>query len=104
GIAWLNLAAGRITLIDVSMEEAPATLERVEPAELLHADDAQAPALRGRGPVRALPAWHFDAAAAAQALARQLGTQDLAPFGATHPPLAGGAAGRVLAAPGRARE
>ena len=96
GIAWLNLAAGRITLIDVSADEASATLERIEPAELLHADDAQAPALRGRSPIRALPAWHFDAAAAAQALARQLGTQDLAAFGAAEVPLAIGAAGALL--------
>jgi hypothetical protein len=96
GIAWLNLAAGRITLIDVSTDEVSATLERIEPAELLHADDAQAPALRGRSPVRTLPAWHFDAAAAAQALARQLGTQDLAAFGAAEAPLAIGAAGALL--------
>jgi DNA mismatch repair protein MutS len=96
GIAWLNLAAGRITLIDVAEEEASPTLERIEPAELLHVDAAQAPALRGRPPARALPAWHFDATAAAQALTRQLGTQDLAAFGAADAPLAIGAAGALL--------
>jgi len=96
GVAWLNLAAGRITLIDVAADEVSATLERIEPAELLHADDAEPPALRGRSPVRALPAWHFDAAVAAQSLARQLGTQDLAAFGAADAPLAIGAAGALL--------
>ena len=96
GIAWLNLAAGRITLIDVAAGEVAATLERIEPAELLHVDGTHAPPLRGSAPVRALPAWHFDVAAAAQALARQLGAQDLAPFGAADVPLAVGAAGALL--------
>ncbi|MEO5763886.1 MAG: DNA mismatch repair protein MutS [Casimicrobiaceae bacterium] len=96
GIAWLNLAAGRITLIDVPADEALATLERIEPAELLHADDAPAPALRRRSPIRPLPGWHFDATAAAQALQRQLGTQDLASFGVVDAPLAVGAAGALL--------
>ncbi|HET9045980.1 MAG TPA: DNA mismatch repair protein MutS, partial [Casimicrobiaceae bacterium] len=96
GIAWLNLAAGRIALIDVDADEAAATLERIDPAELLHVDGAGTPALRGRSPIRALPAWHFDAAAAGQALARQVGTQDLASFGASDAPLAVGAAGALL--------
>ena len=97
GIAWLNLAAGRITLTDVPASEAAATLERIEPAELLYPDGGDAPAVRGMTPpARALPAWHFDSAAAVQALARQLGTQDLAAFGANDVPLAIGAAGALL--------
>ena len=97
GIAWLDLAAGRITLTDVASVESAATLERIEPAEVLHADGAAAPSLRGRPPpMRALPAWHFDPAPAAQALARQMGTQDLTAFGADDAPLAVGAAGALL--------
>jgi DNA mismatch repair protein MutS len=96
GIAWLNLAAGRITLVDVAAEDAAGTLERIEPAEILYVDDSAPPMQRARVPLRALPAWHFDATAASQALARQLGTQDLRPFGAVDAPLAVGAAGALL--------
>ncbi|HEX6137383.1 MAG TPA: DNA mismatch repair protein MutS [Casimicrobiaceae bacterium] len=98
GIAWLNLASGRITLTDVASGECAATLERVEPAELLLPEDGAAPAWRGKAPaLRALPAWHFDRAAAERALARQMGTIDLQGFGADAAPLAIGAAGALLA-------
>jgi DNA mismatch repair protein MutS len=97
GIAWMSLTSGRLTLTEVPAGEANAALERLEPAELLLQDDAPAPALRGVAPpVRALPAWHFDHAAAERALARQLGTQDLAAYGANDVPLAVGAAGALL--------
>jgi DNA mismatch repair protein MutS len=43
GIAWLNLASGRLTLADVGHGELAATLERIEPAELLLAQDAALP-------------------------------------------------------------
>jgi DNA mismatch repair protein MutS len=98
GIAWLNLASGTITLTDVSVAEAGATLERIEPAELLIADGASAPAWRGRAAaVQTLPAWHFDTATASRALARQLGTLDLRGYGADQAPVAIGAAGALLA-------
>ena len=98
GIAWLNLASGRMTLTDVALVDCAATLERIEPAELLLAEDAVAPAWRGKGtPVHALPAWHFDREAAARALARQMGTLDLRAFGVDAAPLATGAAGALLA-------
>jgi DNA mismatch repair protein MutS len=98
GIAWLNLASGRMTLTDVALVDCAATLERIEPAELLVAEDAVTPAWRSRGaPAHALPAWHFDPGAAARALARQMGTVDLRAFGAESAPLAIGAAGALLA-------
>ena len=62
GIAWLDLASGRMTLTDVARGDVAAALERVEPAELLHVEDTSVPAWRGRTAMRALPAWHFDAA------------------------------------------
>jgi len=97
GIAWLDLAAGRLTLADVAADELGPTLERLEPAELLHVDTAPAPVLRGVAPpVRALPEWHFDAAAARAALLRQFATHDLAAFGADDAPLAIAAAGALL--------
>ena len=97
GIAWLNLASGALTLTEVPQHEAVGVLERVAPAELLVPDDTDAPALRGRAPpCRSLPAWQFDRKSAQQAVARQLGTLDLAGFGADDVPLAVGAAGALL--------
>ncbi len=97
GIAWLNLASGAFTLTEVPQHEAAAVLERVAPAELLLPDDAPPPALRGRAPpLRSLPGWQFDGAPARRALAKQLGTMDLAGFGADDAPLAIGAAGALL--------
>ena len=97
GIAWLDLAAGRLTLADVAAEELGPTLERLEPAELLHADALAPPTLRGVAPpARALPDWHFDATAARAALLRQFATHDLAAFGADDAPLAIAAAGALL--------
>jgi len=97
GIAWLALASGRMTLTDVVESDLAAALERIEAAEWLVADDAPPLALRGGPAVRTVPAWHFDAANAARALARQLGTIDLAGFGVDQAPLAVGAAGALLA-------
>ena len=98
GIAWLNLASGQMTLTDVATADSAATLERIEPAELLLAEGAVAPNWRG-APVamHPLPPWQFDPANAARALARQMGTLDLAGFGAEAAPLAIGAAGALLA-------
>jgi len=97
GIAWLNLASGRLVLTEVPAGELGALLERLEPAELLVPEDAQLPEARaGMPPTRRLPVWHFDRDAAARALARQLGTQDLTAFGVADVPLATGAAGALL--------
>jgi DNA mismatch repair protein MutS len=98
GIAWLALASGRMTLTDVAASECAATLERIEPAELLLPEEVQAPPWRGKAAaLRTLPGWHFDRDTAARALARQLGTLDLRGFGADAAPLAIGAAGALLA-------
>jgi DNA mismatch repair protein MutS len=98
GIAWLALASGRMTLTDVAASECAAALERIEPAELLLPEQAQAPAWRGKAPaLHTLPGWHFDRDAASRALARQMGTLDLRGFGADAAPLAIGAAGALLA-------
>ena len=96
GIAWLDLAAGRLALADVPASELVATLERIEPAELLVADGGEAPVLRRAPPVRKRAPWHFDGAAGARALAKHLGTQDLRAFGADEAPIATGAAGALL--------
>ena len=97
GIAWLDLAAGRLSMADVPATDLAATLDRIEPAELLVPEDAAVPPMRrSSAPVRHRPPWHFDAAAGARALAKQLGTQDLRAFGADDAPIATGAAGALL--------
>ena len=97
GVAWLNLASGQMTLTDVAFADCAGTFERIEPAEVLVVEDAATPAWRGMAAaVHALPAWHFDPAAAMRALARQMGTVDLQGFGVDAAPLAVGAAGALL--------
>ncbi|MGE5089782.1 MAG: DNA mismatch repair protein MutS [Candidatus Levyibacteriota bacterium] len=97
GLAWLNLASGRLTLTDVAASECAATLERIEPAEILLPEDVAPPAWRGRAPsTHPLPAWRFDAAQGERSLTRQLGTLDLAGFGAAAAPLAVRAAGALV--------
>ena len=98
GIAWMNLASGSLTLAECAMTEANAVIEKIEPAELLIADGSARPSLRSRRvAIRELPAWHFDAATAGKAIARELGTLDLAAFGTSDVPLALGASGAVIA-------
>ncbi|MDZ7750972.1 MAG: DNA mismatch repair protein MutS [Gammaproteobacteria bacterium] len=98
GIAMLDLAAGRFTLLEVADESAlAAELERLRPAELLVPDDRDPPPpARGHGALRRQAPWHFDRATAVRLLTEQLGTHDLAGFGCTpdHPAL--GAAGCLL--------
>jgi DNA mismatch repair protein MutS len=97
GIAWMSLASGRLVLTEVPAIEAAATLERIEPAELLLPENAAPPVLRAPAPpTRTLPAWHFDHAGAERALAKQFGTRDLTPFGAQDAPLGVAAAGALL--------
>jgi len=97
GVAWLDLAAGRLSMADVPAADLAATLDRIEPAELLVPEDAAVPSMRrSSAPVRARPVWHFDAAAGARALAKQLGAQDLRGFGAEDAPIAIGAAGALI--------
>jgi DNA mismatch repair protein MutS len=98
GLAWLDLAAGRFTLLEAAGAEAlDSELERLRPAELLVSeavahDTLQRPgtALRPRAP------WHFDAVTCARALNRQLGTLDLQGFGLNGDCLAVSAAGALL--------
>ena len=95
GFAWLNLASGKFTLTEVPAAEAAATLERLDAAELLLPDGVVSPWRGPPIPTRALPGWHFDAAAASRALARHFGTQDLSAFGVADRDLALGAAGAL---------
>jgi len=98
GLAWLELAAGRFTLLQSEGEQAlAAELERLKPAELLVSEDARAraPARNGTS-LRSRPAWHFELASCSRLLTDQLGTLDLKGFGADELPHALCAAGALL--------
>jgi DNA mismatch repair protein MutS len=98
GLAWLDLAAGRFTVLEAQGAAAlAAELERLRPAELLVPEsqtDTLGPLTLGE--MRARPPWHFELAAASRLLTDQLGTLDLRGFGADDLPLGICAAGALL--------
>jgi DNA mismatch repair protein MutS len=99
GLAWLDLAAGRFTVLQgEGISALNAELERLRPAELL-LPEGGATALDLARPgtaVRTRPPWHFELASASRLLTDQLGTLDLRGFGADELPLAIRAAGALL--------
>ncbi len=99
GLAWVELASGRFRAMELADEEALAgELARLDPAELLHPEDAPLPqGLSGLAGRRGRPAWHFEAESGERALCAQFGVRDLAGFGLAGHRLAIGAAGALLA-------
>ncbi len=102
GLAWLDLSAGRFSVMEVAGAAAlEAEIERLRPAELLAPDGAAPVFARSSGlkerPLRLRPPWHFDPESAARALAEQFHTRDLAGFGCADKPLGVAAAGALLA-------
>ncbi|MCW8908926.1 MAG: DNA mismatch repair protein MutS, partial [Sedimenticola sp.] len=98
GLATLELSAGRFIVQQLESDEALAgELERLQPAELLLAEDHSLPATL-QSPCRSTsrPPWHFDTETAERLLTRQFGTRDLGGFGCTELPLAVAAAGCLL--------
>src|SRR5579863_7850605 len=98
GLAWLDLAAGRFTVLQGEGRQGlHAELERLKPAELLLAEGDTGEDLSRTGTVvRTRPPWHFELSSAARLLTDQLGTLDLKGFGADDLPLAIRAAGALL--------
>jgi DNA mismatch repair protein MutS len=98
GLAWLDLAAGRFSVLEADGDAALlAELERLKPAELLIPEDQsrELGALLD-GEARTRPPWHFELSSASRLLTDQLGTLDLRGFGADDLPLAIAAAGALL--------
>jgi DNA mismatch repair protein MutS len=98
GLAWLDLAAGRFSVLEADGEAAlEAELERLKPAELLVPEDqAREIGLVTHGEQRVRAPWHFEFSSASRLLTDQLGTLDLRGFGADDLPLAISAAGALL--------
>jgi DNA mismatch repair protein MutS len=95
GLAWLNLANGDLRLLETSLDALPAHFERLRPAELLLPDALRSGVPEHRAVAQHLPDWHFDARAAANALAEHFGSRDLAGFGVHDEELALAAAGAL---------
>ena len=98
GLAWLDLAAGRFTVLQSEgLQALHAELERLKPAELLASEsDSTGDLARNGTTLRTRPPWHFELATASRLLTDQLGTLDLKGFGADDLPLAICAAGALL--------
>jgi DNA mismatch repair protein MutS len=98
GLAWLDLAAGRFTLLESTGTQTLAgELERLRPAELLVNENAACDAVKRPGTaLRPRPPWHFEAQTCTRALNQQLGTLDLQGFGLRGDSLAICAAGALL--------
>ena len=95
GLAWLNLANGDLRLLETSLDALPAHFERLRPAELLLPDALRSGVPEHRAVAQHMPDWHFDARAAANALAEHFGSRDLAGFGVHDEELALAAAGAL---------
>jgi DNA mismatch repair protein MutS len=98
GLAWLDLAAGRFTVLESTGRGAlAAEIERLKPAELLIPEGTPGEDVKRSGTaVRSRPPWNFELASASRLLTDQLGTLDLKGFGADDLPLAIAAAGALL--------
>ena len=76
GLAWLNLASGKFFVAECDAKQLPAELERLQPSEILVAENAHAPQHKTAAN-KSLPAWHFDLETARRAVSRskcQLGS------------------------------
>jgi DNA mismatch repair protein MutS len=98
GLAWLDLSAGRFSVMESQgREDLAAELERLRPAELLLPEDLDPRPLRlDRPGVRSRPPWHFDAESAVRQLTAQFKVRDLAGFGCEGMTQAIRAAGALL--------
>ncbi len=98
GLAALDLAAGRLLLMELADEAELATeLARLRPVEVLHAQTQDLPAgLRDQAGLRERPPWHFERMRGERLLCEQFGTQDLSGFGCAQATAAIAAAGALL--------
>jgi len=97
GLAWLNLAAGQMRLMETVAANLENELERLQPAEILVADDGDfIEGNFGTAALKPLPRLQFDAEIARRELAKQFSTRDLSGFGVDglHPAIE--AAGALL--------
>lgn len=97
-IATLDMTSGRFLITELPNKEAlAAELQRLQPAEILYAEDfSAAEILNNYKGLRRRPMWEFELVTAINLLNRQFGTQSLAGFGVEKAVVALCAAGCVL--------
>lgn len=97
-IASLDMTSGRFLISELPNKEAlAAELQRLQPAEILYAEDFSAAGiLNNYKGLRRRPVWEFELVTSIQLLNRQFGTQSLAGFGVEKAIVALCAAGCVL--------
>ncbi|WGE50464.1 DNA mismatch repair protein MutS [Actinobacillus equuli subsp. haemolyticus] len=97
-IATLDMTSGRFLITELPNKEAlAAELQRLQPAEILYAEDfSAAEILNNYKGLRRRPVWEFELVTAINLLNRQFGTQSLAGFGVEKAMVALCAAGCVL--------
>jgi len=101
GLASLDMASGEFEVQELSgKEELKAELGRLQPAELLLADDPETlqslqQQLETHNP-QLYPDWHFAESSARESITRQFGTRDLSGFGCEKLTIGIAAAGAVL--------
>jgi len=95
GIAWLNLASGEFRLSECAPEALDSELHRVDPAEIIMADDADQ-TLTLPCPLTRTQPWHFEAEQAQATLLAHFKTQSLSGFDIDDLPVAICAAGALL--------
>lgn len=98
GIATLDIGSGRLLILEITGEEClQSELQRLQPVELLVADDFPAfDMIKAYKGVRRRQPWEFEQDTARRQLTDQFGTKDLNGFGCDHLPLALAAAGCLL--------
>jgi DNA mismatch repair protein MutS len=100
GVAWLNLASGEFKLSECAPEALDSELHRIDPAEIIIADDAQLD-LTLHCAATKIPPWHFEAEQAHAHLLAHFKTESLAGFDIDDLPTAACAAGALLRYAGR---
>ena len=100
GVAWLNLASGEFKLSECAPEALDSELHRIDPAEIIIADDAQLD-LTLHCAATKIPPWHFEAEQAHAHLLAHFKTESLAGFDIDDLPTAVCAAGALLRYAGR---
>ena len=95
GLAWMNLASGQFFTSETDSQNLAAELERLQPSEILLAENATLPA-QYKTALKSLPIWHFELETARRGLCQHFSTLDLAGFGCDDFTLGLEAAGALL--------
>ncbi|SFD99063.1 DNA mismatch repair protein MutS [Nitrosomonas sp. Nm166] len=97
GLAWLNLAAGQLRMMETSPRNLLSELGRLQPSEILLPESLALVEVQGKNwVVKRLPVWQFDYHTAIRNLTRQFETHDLSGFGCEDLSAAICAAGALL--------